>query len=286
MSELDNFGKKRRNFIAASLGATASLLGPIRRSFSKEYPRPRAGVLVRPENANYEIFPENLPFKLDSKVVFVSLYWQTATLYNEEQKKMKRINSQKDFNFQVGTGKKGHETPIGVYNLFEKGGKNYKSHSYGLHGYILKRDKKGNLLPGEEQKGAGMPYAEKIERYEYNQAGELKLIREGIAIHGRNSSVTEETGTIPEISHGCLGVDDRVASELDMILKSGDKVVVFYKDLPKGRTLKDLVKELSVKKAVEKEESTEVTQPKKLPKDFNSLEEYLNYLRERIKKGL
>jgi hypothetical protein len=71
-----------------------------------------------------------------------------------------------------------------------------------------------------------------------------------------------------------------------MILKSGDKVVVFYKDLPKGRTLKDLVKELSVKKAVEKEESTEVTQPKKLPKDFNSLEEYLNYLRERIKKGL
>lgn len=89
----------------------------------------------------------------------------------------------------VSTGKKGHETPIGVFTILQKN-----------------KDHKSSLYKGADNKPAAMPYMQ-------------RLTWDGIALH---------TGKLPgyPASHGCVRLPDGFAKRLFVETELGMTVVV------------------------------------------------------------
>lgn len=192
------------------------------------YKRPRPGETILLREANFSIFPEKLGYNFEKKTLVVSNIWQTACLYNKEGTKY--LENGKPVQFQVGTGKPGHETPLGFYGLKprntdkadEKGNynQNYKSSEFSLRG------KKGRF-----EEGGPMPYAMHLQQFYYNHNGEkIWLPERGIAIHGR-STVTPNS-TVANRSHGCIGAEIFQVKNLQHILNKDDQVLVIGENMP------------------------------------------------------
>ena len=185
---------------------------------TKVYKIPKEGVRIKPSEANFSIFPIQLPFSPEKNIFLVSRKWQTACLYDEFG------NKKEKFCVQTATGKKDLPTDLGLYNIQTKHDKDYRSTFYTSTG-----DK-----PKKEKDGAPMPYAMHIGRIIGLGANKNFWydMSDGTAVHEKQT--VNKSGTMPFVSHGCIAVEKGFAQKLQKNMSYGDLVLVFNENIPKS----------------------------------------------------
>ena len=205
---------------------------------------PVQGERLKKEQLNFDIFPERLTFKPNKNLLIVSDKWQTACLYDTNGNKMYQDKEKTiPMQFMMSTGKDGHETEYGVYQVWYKEGKHYKSKSYP----IATKDRDAG--------GAEMPWAIKLIKFLGIENDKEKYDEyDGISIHGRPSTIKTATNNILSNSivirpsFGCFGSDVNTAELLNkgkdesgrMILRKGDFVVNIYDEVPTATNIAEL----------------------------------------------
>lgn len=198
---------------------------------SKKFATPREGVRIKPENANYTLFPKKLNFTVKGRnILVVSRYWQTGCLYDEMGNLMNLGTSTDRFIcMQTATGKKDLPTELGLYNIQTKYKKDYQSTKYSTTGEITEEDKLKN--PGKNL-GAPMPWAMHFGRIIGKLPEEVLLydFSDGSALHERQT--VNKYGSVSFVSHGCIAVEKGKGQFLQSRMNYGDLILVIDNTFP------------------------------------------------------
>lgn len=236
--------KGRRNFLKLLAGGVLTSVtlkeGNTQDTKKRQYPTPAEGRTIRKEDANFSIFPEKLTFIPGKRILMVSAYWQTGAVYNDDGS-IYLIDSDKDkpLMFQLGTGKVSTPTRPGLYEIQTKQNAQYRSHEF--------------FVDDKKTIGADMPFAMHIGDVYEGPKGELKnRPQTGVAVHARVTvGPNMATGFM---SHGCIGVEYEIAQLLQKLFNKGmtknnkyemgDFVLVFGEEIPKGKNLIEVIREV------------------------------------------
>ncbi len=256
------------------------------------------------EMLNLNIFPDKLSFAPGKTTLMVSTDLQVSALYDKNGLLMRfpDKNNEKII-MPTQTGSPLKDTHLGLYQTYSKKPQDYVT-----------------------QKGARMPYTQHVFRLTLDMGQKIKKNNpHGIAIFGvaqstivqikKDSESVDDSDGLSSVSgyrhlfdvwngssYGAVGVNIEMSKFLQDKMDMGDYMIVFDKEIPKSKSLEELINDLESQQTeynktigrinfdrfgdllYKNKNIYDKNIPAKSPADFTNAKEYIDYISKREKE--